>query len=93
MKSLDYTLVDEIKNWTSLVWTIDIIIRSQKKYQNSGVSTKEIIVNMYRFKVSNRNTRKKWNIFKVNNKDTRAMSNDVVLLSLLLTLNLYHTFF
>ena len=32
-------------------------------------------------------------MFKVNNKDIRTTSHDLVLLSLLLTLNIYHTFF
>ena len=31
-----------------------------------------------------------WNIYKVNNKDTRTTPNGVVLVSLLLTLNIFH---
>ena len=54
----------------------------------------------YMFKVNNRNTRTiMWNMFKVNNKDTKTMplANDatgdvtgIVLVSLLLTLNIFH---
>ena len=33
-----------------------------------------------------------WNMFKVNIKDTRKMSNVALLVSLLLTLNIFHTF-
>ena len=33
---------------------------------------------------------KVWNLFKVNNKDTRNTSKDVVLVFLLLTLNRFH---
>ena len=53
---------------------------------------------IYLLKVNNRNTRKKvWNMFKVNNKDTKTTphqndANGVVLVSLLLTLNIFHTF-
>ena len=35
---------------------------------------------------------KVWNMFKVNNKNTRATSVDVELLFLLLTLNIFHLF-
>ena len=43
-------------------------------------------------KVNNRNSRnvKLWNIFKVNNKDDAI---GVVLVSLMLTLNIFHTLF
>ena len=47
------------------------------------------------FKVNNRNTRTKvWNMFKVNNKDTKTMPllSGIVLVSLMLTLNMFHTF-
>ena len=44
---------------------------------------------IYLLRVNNRNTRNQgWNIFKVNNKDT-----GIVLVSLLLTLDIFHTFF
>ena len=33
-----------------------------------------------------------WNMFKVNIKDTRKMSNVALLVSLLLTLNIFHNF-
>ena len=36
--------------------------------------------------------KKVWNMFKVNNKNTRATSVDVELLFLLLTLNIFHLF-
>ena len=50
--------------------------------------------NIYLLKVNNRNTRKKvWNKFKVNYKNTRTTSFDVVLVFLLLTFNIFHTFF
>ena len=45
------------------------------------------------FNVNNRNAKTKYeNMFKVNNKDTRTMLG-VVLVSLLLTFNIFHTFF
>ena len=34
-----------------------------------------------------------WDMFIVNNKDTKNDVADVVLMSLLLTLNIFHTFF
>ena len=43
-------------------------------------------------KVNNRN-KKVWNIFKANNKDIRTTSNGLVLVSLLLTMNMFHTLF
>ena len=48
------------------------------------------LANKYMHKVNNRNSKKrvKYVIFKVKNKD-----NDVVLLPLLLTLNMFHIFF
>ena len=47
----------------------------------------------YMFKVNNRNTRKKmWNMFKFNKKDVND-ANVVALVSLLLTLNIFHTLF
>ena len=50
----------------------------------------EYPANIYLFEAINRNTRKKeWNMFKVNNKNTRG----VVLVLLLLTLNIFHIFF
>ena len=33
-----------------------------------------------------------WNMFKVNIKDPRKMSNVALMVSLLLTLNIFHTF-
>ena len=51
-----------------------------------------ILPNIYLFKVKNINAKKRWRN-KVNNKDTREMVNDIVLASLLLTLNKFHTFF
>ena len=51
--------------------------------------------NIYLLKVINRNTRKKErNMFKVNNRNTRTTScRSGVLVFLLLTLNIFHTFF
>ena len=47
----------------------------------------------YILKVKNRNARTKvWNMFKVNNEDTKNNAIGVVLVSLLLTLNIFHTF-
>ena len=36
---------------------------------------------------------KVWNMFKVNNKETGTKPMDVVVVFLLLTLNIFHTFF
>ena len=48
---------------------------------------------IYLLKVNNGKTRTKvWNAFKVNNEDTK-MTSGVVLVSLLLALNIFHTFF
>ena len=48
--------------------------------------------NVYLFKVNNRTTRKRCEIyFKVNNKNTRTTS-DVAMVFLLLTLNIFYTF-
>ena len=50
--------------------------------------------NIYLFKVNKRNNWKKWNMFKVNNEDTRMTSFILLTLivSLLLTLNIFHLF-
>ena len=47
-------------------------------------------VSIYLFKVNKRNT---INMFIVNNKDTRRASIDIFLVSLLLTLNIFHFLF
>ena len=45
-------------------------------------------------KVNNRNTRtRSENMFKGNNKDTRTTPISIILMSLLLILNIFHTFF
>ena len=50
-------------------------------------------LNIYLIKVSNKNFRKKfWNIFKVNQKRPQYDVIDVLLVSLLLTLNKFHPF-
>ena len=46
-------------------------------------------VGIYLLKVNNRNINKVWNMFKVDNKD--RMTPGVVLVSLLLALNIFHT--
>ena len=51
-----------------------------------GIETETYPANIYLFKIDKRNTKKLRNIFKVNNKN-------VVLVFLLLTLNIFHTFF
>ena len=54
------------------------------RYRNGALAGNELLLpaGNYMFKV------KVWNMFKVNNKD-----NDVVLISLLLALNIFHTCF
>ena len=48
---------------------------------------------IYLLKVNNGKSRTKvWNAFKVNNEDTKTTSG-IVLVSLLLALNIFHTFF
>ena len=61
----------------------------KRKYCCEMVKNQEITslqANIYLFKVNNRNTRKKvWNV--------QSYVNDVVLMFLLLTLTIFHTFF
>ena len=49
-------------------------------------------VGIYLLKGNNKNTRTRCEIFKINNKDTRTTPG-VALVSLLLTLNIFHTLF
>ena len=62
--------------------TVSLVISTKCKFY-------KIWANIYLLKVNNRNIWKRvWNMFKVNNKST----TEIILLFLLLTLNMFHTF-
>ena len=68
-----------------------VVLYKKGFLKNFAIFTgKHLPANIYLFKVNNRNTRKRCKIFKVNNKNTKTT---VVLVFLLLTLNIFHTFF
>ena len=49
---------------------------------------------IYQLQVNDKNTKLRCeNMFKVHNKDTTRLSNDVIVVSLMLTLNRFHLFF
>ena len=54
---------------------------------------KKILADNYMFKVNNRNIRTRCEIFKVNNVGNRATANGIVLVSLLVTLNIFQILF
>ena len=62
--------------------TVSLVISTKCKFC-------KIWANIYLLKVNNRNIWKRvWNMFKVNNKST----TEIILLFLLLTSNMFHTF-
>ena len=62
--------------------TVSLVISTKRKFY-------KIWANIYLLKVNNRNIWKRvWNMFKVNNKST----TEIILLFLLLTSNMFHTF-
>ena len=62
--------------------TVSLVISTKCKFY-------KIWANIYLLKVNNRNIWKRvWNMFKINNKST----TEIILLFLLLTSNMFHTF-
>ena len=62
--------------------TVSLVISTKCKFYKTWA-------NIYLLKVNNRNIWKRvWNMFKVNNKST----TEIILLFLLLTSNMFHTF-
>ena len=69
-----------------LIFFFSFSARQGDKYIPSNLAIEQALTSQQTF------TCEMWNVFEINNKDTKNDLIEVVLLSLLLTLNIFHTF-